>query len=176
MKSGQMGAPGGCAVTEAEILEQVIAARSYLDVTISQVIGLTVAMVVGVYYFLHRSGWMVKVGVFLLYALGWFVMASSAGITSRHLLGLYSDLAALAAQGPVSAAAASVLQTMRDPLGAAYIVATNIGASLLPVGAFVFLFFWKPRPEPAPVSAAESKTPPRRVRSGVSKRVAKKPS
>lgn len=139
-------------MTEAEILDQVIAARSALDMTISQVIGLTVAMVVGVYYFLHRSGWVVKVGVFLLYALGWLVMASSAGITSRHLLGLHGDLAALAAQGPVSETAASVIRTMREPLGAAYLVATNIGASLLLVGAFVFLFFWKPRPEPAPVS------------------------
>lgn len=167
-------------MTEAEILEQVIAARSSLDVTISQVIGLTVAMVVGVYYFLHRSGWVVKVGVFLLYALGWFVMAASAGITSRHLLGLYSDLAALAAQGPVSAASANLLQTQREPLGAAYMVATNIGASLLLVGAFVFLFFWKPRAEPAPAAqpqtGPESKTPPRTVRSGVSKRVRKKPS
>ncbi len=161
-------------MTEAEILEQVIAARSALDLTISQVIGLTVAMVVGVYYFLHRSGLAVKVGVFLLYALGWLVMASSAGITSRHLLGLYSDLSTLSAQGPVTAASANVMQTMREPLGAAYMVATNIGASLLLVGAFVFLFFWKPRPQPAPVSAPESKTPPRTVRSGVSKRVRKK--
>lgn len=161
-------------MTEAEILDQVIAARSYLDLTISQVIGLTVAMVVGVYYFLHRSGWMVKVGVFLLYALGWFVMASSAGITSRHLLGLYSELAALAAQGPVSAASANVMQTMREPLGAAYMVATNIGASLLLLGAFVFLFFWMPAP--APVQVAATKTPPRRTRSGASKAVRKKPS
>ena len=163
-------------MTEAEILDQVIAARAALDATISQVIGLTVAMVVGAYYFLHRSSLGVKIGVFLLYALGWLVMASSAGIASRLLLGLYADLGALAARGPVSAASANVMQTMREPLGAVYMVATNIGASLLLVGAFVFLFFWKPLAEPAAANAAESKTPPRTVRSGVSKRVKKKPS
>lgn len=163
-------------MTEAEILDQVIAARTALDLTISQMIGLTVAMVVGVYYFLHRSGLGVKVGVFGLYALGWLVMASSAGITSRHLLGLYADLAALAARGPVSATARSAMQTMHDPLGGAYIVATNVGASLLLLGAFVFLFFWKPRPDQPSPAPAQRKTPPRKTRSGASKPVRKKPS
>ena len=131
-------------MTEAEILAQITAARVYLDTTMYQLIGLTVAVVVGVYYFLHRAGLVLKLAAFGLYGIGWFTLFSSAAITSQQLIGLYRDLAALQKAGATGQATGMTLSAIADPSALAYVVVMNAGLWALLVGAFLFLFFWKP--------------------------------
>lgn len=130
-------------MTEAEILEQVIATRAYLDQTIYQLIALTVAVVVGVYYFLHRAGWGLKAAAGVLYAIGWFTQFSSASITSQHLIGYYTQLNALIRQGQASPPTVNLMRALNDPTAMIYVLVMNIGLWFLLIGAFAFLAFWK---------------------------------
>ncbi|MFC4724512.1 hypothetical protein AB6B38_00395 [Glycocaulis abyssi] len=132
-------------MSEAELLSQVLAARQMLDVTITQMIGLTFALIVAVYFFVHRSGWQMKTAVFLLYALGWFVMVQSAAHTGQYLVGLYSELGALASSGEAGSTTYIVLESVSGVWARVYLLTLNGANFVLLVGGAVFLFFWKPK-------------------------------
>ncbi|MHA7871189.1 MAG: hypothetical protein ACX939_02445 [Hyphococcus sp.] len=131
-------------MTEAQLLDLLINARTQLDATFAQLITLNFAMVVAIYYFLHRSGVKLKIAVFLLYLLGWFVFWSSAGITGAQLQGLVTQLNDLEQSGDAGATTTLVLSQFSGLYNLFYLIAINAANFLLLIGAFIFLFFWKP--------------------------------
>jgi hypothetical protein len=132
-------------VNEAELLSQVLTARQMLDVTITQTIGLTFALIVAVFFFAHRSGWLMKTAIFLLYALAWFVMVSSAFGTGQHLVGLYSQLSQLSSSGEAGVSTDLVLDAMSGTGARMYWLAVNAANFVQLIGGGAFLFFWKPK-------------------------------
>jgi len=128
-------------MTEAEILTHIAAARAHMDMALGQLIALHLAMVVGIFYFLHRAGLALKIGVFILYALGWYILVTSVSVTSQHLFGLYQDLQGTGEQ--ISRESGQLLRAVGSPWMTAYVVAFNAANLLLLAGTFGFLFFWK---------------------------------
>jgi len=131
-------------MSEAELLQQLIDTREQFDLMLAQMLTLNVAIIVGVYYFLHRAGLILKAGVFVLYLLGWFLIVGSMSVSTRHSGGLYAELRKLRDGGePISQASLNLLEMLESPLATAYFAAANTAIYLLLAGAFGFLFFWK---------------------------------
>lgn len=131
-------------MNEAQLLELFSGYRNQMDAAFAQTIGISSALVVGIYYFLHRSGLAMKIAVFVLFALGWFMCVSSGALASQQMVGAVRDLAVLRDQGSASVSTDVLLQTLQSPTNTAYVVAANAVNFLLLIGAFAFLFFWKP--------------------------------
>lgn len=60
------------------------------------------------------------------------------------MVGAIRDLTALREQGDASVSTEILLRTLQSPTNAAYVAAANAVNFLLLIGAFAFLFFWKP--------------------------------
>lgn len=131
-------------MTEAELLELFTLARAQLDAAFAQVIALNFAMIVAIFYFLHRSGLLLKIAVFILYAIGWYIFVTSAGLAGRQMQGLISELYALQEAGSAGVTTVLIVETMNSPENMMYLIAANAANFLLLIGAFIFLFFWKP--------------------------------
>ena len=131
-------------MSEAELLELYAMSKAQLDQSFAQLIALSSALIVAIYYFLHRSGIWLKIAVFVLYAIGWYVLVMSAVSTGGLMQGVVADLAAIQNAGNASAATTSLLNQLRSGANIVYLVAANAANFLLLIGAFIFLFFWKP--------------------------------
>lgn len=59
-------------MSEAQLLELFAAYRNQMDAAFAQTIGISSALVVGIYYFLHRSGLAMKIAIFVLFC-AWLV-------------------------------------------------------------------------------------------------------
>ena len=131
-------------MTEAELLELFTLARAQLDAAFAQVIALNFAMIVAIFYFLHRSGLRLKIAVFILYTIGWYIFVASAGLAGLQMQGLVTELAALQNAGAAGVTTMLLLETLNSPQNIVYLVAANAANFLLLIGVFIFLFFWKP--------------------------------
>ncbi len=132
-------------MSEAELFDVFMAARDHLDGAIAQLIALNSALVVGTYYFLHRSRLWVKTAVFVMYLIGWLVFVMSASFSGRLITGTGADLSQLIEAGTASATTLQMAATLSDGRNIVYMVALNGATFLLLISAFVFLFFWTPR-------------------------------
>ncbi|MEO1042446.1 MAG: hypothetical protein AAFX52_09150 [Pseudomonadota bacterium] len=132
-------------MSEAELIEIYSTARTQLDAAIAQLIALNFALIIGVFYFLHRSNFMMKLFVFLIYLFGWITFASSASISGEQIEGAARDLVILQEAGPVSIATEKLLEVWDSTSAVIYLVALNAMNILLVISAFFVLFFWKPR-------------------------------
>ncbi|MEM1193948.1 MAG: hypothetical protein AAGH42_11215 [Pseudomonadota bacterium] len=130
-------------MSEADILEQIMAMRLHLDATIAQVIGITFTLIIAIYYFLHRSGVVMKLAVLAIYAIGWTSYLVSGMLTMSHLSGLLQTLKERVAAGEASTAAAVVLESFDSPLSRVMIAGFNAVTGLMLAVAIGFLLFWK---------------------------------
>lgn len=131
-------------MTEAELLDLFTQTRVHLDQTIAQLIALNFALVIAIYYFLYRAGLFLKIAIFILYAIGCFVFVSSAGIAGQEMLEIANELLTLRKARQAGEVTNQILDALSGPTSAAYILAANAANFLLLIGAFAFLFFWKP--------------------------------
>jgi len=130
-------------MTEADLLYHFHLLREQLDETIMQIIGLTFALFIANYYFLHRSGLALKIGAFVLYFIGWYFFVISGMLTGQHLGGVVRQLSELVDSKEAGTATKAVLSMMRSDTNTLYVFAANITNFILLFGAAGFLFFWK---------------------------------
>ncbi len=131
-------------MNEVQLLELFSGYRTQMDTALAQTIGISSALVVGIYYFLHRSGIAMKIAIFVLFALGWFISVSSGALAAQQMSGVVHDLVALAEKEETSESTRLLLELLRSPTNTAYVMAANAVNFLMLIGAFLFLFFWKP--------------------------------
>lgn len=135
-------------MTEAEILQLLESYTEQQTQLIIQVVSLHFALVVAVFYFLHRSGLIMKVAIFALYTLGNALFLGLIYNLSIKVVAARNDLLALQSNGTeLSTISLSVLNNLQPYVNIASIIA-NISFVALWIGAVYFLFFWK-RPKDA---------------------------
>ncbi|MEM6748688.1 MAG: hypothetical protein AAF608_14825 [Pseudomonadota bacterium] len=132
-------------MTEAELIEIYGTARTQLDAAITQLIALNFALIIGVYYFLHRANIPMKLSVFLIYLFGWITFGSSATFSGEQIEGAAQDLVALRETGPVSISTEKLLSAWSSTGAIIYLIALNAVNLMLVISAIFVLFFWKPR-------------------------------
>lgn len=130
-------------MSEHEVLELLQAYEASQREMIAQVISLHLVIVAAVFYFLHRSGLIMKIAVFALYALGNAIYVTQMYNASMQGVGARAHLAELRQAGSVSHITEAVLQNTGEAWTNAAALATNFSFLALWIGATYFLFFWK---------------------------------
>jgi hypothetical protein len=135
-------------MTEAEILEQIQNVRGNIGGFVSVIISVQFAMVVGIYYFLNRARWPLKVGSFAVYSIGYLNILGLYGWETTHLLGLARALRDLKADGAITPAGDAIL-AWHEGMGGFQNVSAWIGFLLFWLVISYFLFVYKVRDEEA---------------------------
>lgn len=86
-------------MSEYEILDLLASIAADQTAVIAQLVSLHLAMVVGIYYFLHRSGLAMKIALFVLYTLGFAMLVGMMANQSQLIVGARQDLFAIAESG-----------------------------------------------------------------------------
>lgn len=89
-------------MTEAELLSQFQASRYNISVIAGQILSVTFAMIVAIYYFLHKTRLSLKAIAFGLFTAGYIALLVLFVWENVHLDGLEHELAALVKQGDES--------------------------------------------------------------------------
>lgn len=140
-------------MTEANLLELFNQLRTQMDMALAQTIAITLAVLVGVYYFIHRAGRALKLAVAVLYVLGWYLNVSSGALAAQMMMGVLADLQALVDAGTASQSTRLLLKVITSTGNTVYVIAANAANFLLLIGSLVFLFFWQPPPDSSPKPA-----------------------
>lgn len=132
-------------MSEAEILSLLESYTEQQTQLIIQVVSLHFALVVAVFYFLHRSGLAMRLAVFVLYSIGNSLFLGLIYNLSLKVIAARQDLVDLQQSGAqLSAISQTVLNDLRPFVNVASLIA-NIAFVALWIGAVYFLFFWKKR-------------------------------
>jgi hypothetical protein len=131
-------------MSEYEIVALLNSFRSDQVVLIGQMISLHLAMVVGIYYFLHRSGLAMKSAIFVLYSVGYATLLGLLYNLSLQIVGARSDLIALTERGErLSGVGYAAFRQTEAAFTNWVSVLANISFVALWFGTLFFLFFWK---------------------------------
>jgi hypothetical protein len=130
-------------MTEHEILELLQGYDDAQQMTIAQVISLHLVMAAAVFYFLHRSGFVMKLAVFVLYALGNAMYVTLMYNVSQRIIGAREQLGEIAASGAASPITEAVLRNTGESWNNAQAIVTNVSFLALWFGTAYLLFFWK---------------------------------
>jgi len=131
-------------MSEADILELLRACNAQITTLYSQLISITFAMVVAIYYFLNRAPLALKVLSFLIYLVGFMMfvglMLEESNIKARALLALANlgDQASEVTQG--------ILVLHQSWLFKTTAVLLNLGLWMLPSATAFLLFVWRKPP------------------------------
>ena len=132
-------------MSEAELLSLLENYTEQQTQLIIQVVSLHFALVVSVFYFLHRSGLVMKLAVFALYTLGNSMFLGLIYNISLKVVAARQDLVRLQEGGAeLSAVSQTVLASLQPFTNFVSIIA-NVAFVALWLGAIYFLFFWKKR-------------------------------
>jgi hypothetical protein len=133
-------------MSEFEILQLYASATADQTAVIGLLISLHLAIIVGIFYFLHHSGRAMKLAVFVLYTLGYLLLVGLVVNQGALIWGLSRDLVALTENGQrLSGVGYAVLQ--QTHAGWWVNVVASVAVVTLWVGTVAFLFFWKRPPE-----------------------------
>jgi hypothetical protein len=136
-------------MSEYEILALLSAIQGEQTVIIAQIVSLHLAMIVGIFYFLHRSGLVMKIAVLGLYTLSYALFIGLLSNLSLQLLGARADLIAITERGEqLSGIGDATLQQTAAALHNWVSLIANITLLVLWMGTVAFLFFWR-RPKDA---------------------------
>jgi hypothetical protein len=131
-------------MSEYEILSLLNDVRSDQTTVIAQILSLHLAMIVGIFYFLHRSGLRMRSAVFALYTLGYALHLGLIWNASQIIVGVRNDLIAIAESGErLSGIGYAALQQTNAAFTNWVSVVGNVSFLVLWVGTTYFLFFWK---------------------------------
>jgi hypothetical protein len=136
-------------MSEYEVLSLLGAIQGEQTVIIAQIVSLHLAMIVGIFYFLHRSGLVMKVAVLAVYTLAYALFIGLLSNLSLQLLGARADLISITEDGgELSGLGDATLQQTTAVLHNWVSLVANIMLLVLWIGTVAFLFFWK-RPREA---------------------------
>jgi hypothetical protein len=140
-------------MSELDLLNTARSCVQSITTDFGQVITITFAMVVAIYYFLHRAGWRMKVFAFAIYTcgmltfFGMMIMESSVAIGAQRALRAIPEAAR-------SLPTAQFLGVRASWVGTASSALLNLLFLVLWIGTAYLLFFWRKPDELSPPKPA----------------------
>jgi hypothetical protein len=134
------------AMSETELIGIIRDVDAQYAVLFGQIITINFAMIVAIYYFLHRANLVFRIAAFVFYAIGMF---SLIGLMLQQANFKVEAVAALAAipAGHRSQMANSVLDLHRSWLLTASSIFLNVSLWVLFIVIAYLLFWWRGDPE-----------------------------
>jgi hypothetical protein len=129
-------------MTEADLLNLAHTYNQDIPSAFGQIITITFAMVVGIYYFLNQAKLGLKIFAFIAYSIGMFMYLSLMLGSSYVVHGVYAALGALPADH-TSLATGYALAIANSWLAPVESVFINVGFWALWLGVGYLLFVWK---------------------------------
>lgn len=129
-------------LSELEIIKLLQDALSQITQIFGQIIAITFAMVVAIYYFLNTAPLRLKIAAFFLYTVGmvmYFLLAVRQSVIGAAAAGLYEDTTDKSI-GPILSA---IREFGDSPAALMLNIALNLSALALWLGILYLLFFWK---------------------------------
>lgn len=133
---------------EYEILDLLASIRADQAALIAQIVSLHLAMVAGIFFFLHRAGMRMRIAVFTLYSLGYTMFLGLIWQSSLLVVGARNDLIALMQSGErLSGMGYAAFQEIGGPSFLNWVsIVANVAFVAIWFGTLYFMFFWK-RPQ-----------------------------
>lgn len=127
-------------MTETDLLNLAHTYNQDIPSAFGQIITITFAMVVGVYYFLNQAKLGLKIFAFIAYSIGMFMDLGIMLASSIIARGISSDLGAL----PHASVATGTYLAIGDSwLTVVESIFVNVGFWILWLGVGYLLFFWR---------------------------------
>lgn len=89
-------------MTEAELTEQLLAVNEQVYLAISVSFTVVSAYILGLYWFLHKGGWLLKLEAFFLFSLVLILLGMASFGLARHSQGIILSLEALSRTSELS--------------------------------------------------------------------------
>ena len=135
-------------MSELDLLNLARSCGQSISSDFAQVIGITFAMVVAIYYFLHRAGIRMKIFAFVIYTCGMFAYLGMMVMESGFAIGVLNALNAIPASTR-SLPTQYYLGVRESWVGTTASVLVNLVYWILWIGTSYLLFFWR---KPADIS------------------------
>jgi hypothetical protein len=136
-------------MSELDLLNLSRSCGQAISSDFAQIITITFAMVVAIYYFLHQAGIRMKIFAFLLYSFGIFAYFGMMLLESGVALGTQQVLRAIPAK-ELSLPTQQYLGMRASWVGISAAVLLNLVFWVLWLGCAYLLFFWKKPRDLAP--------------------------
>jgi hypothetical protein len=127
-------------MTELDLLNLARSATQNEVTWLTQMITITFAMVVAVYYFLHQADLLTRIVAFVAYLIGMLIFWGELLIESNLKFAIFAALKALPKLGPV---AQNYIGVSGSWLGTTVAVVFSASFWVLLGGVFYLVFFWK---------------------------------
>lgn len=127
-------------MTELDLLNLGRAITATETGLFTQIITISFAMIVAIFYFLHQARLQMKMFAFVAYAVGMFLFFGEMLLESNVK---FSVMGALAALHSTSAVTQEYVGIARSWVGSATTILLTGSFWLLLIGNFFLLFFWK---------------------------------
>lgn len=105
-------------MTEADLTSQIVGMMEIFYIAGSTAFGVISAYIIALYYFLHRSPWLLKIGAFSFFTLTLFYLGASTYGAVRHYTAVLKALEELQAREGLSALGNMALEPMADAVTA----------------------------------------------------------
>ena len=129
-------------MSELDLLNLARSCGQVISSDFAQVITITFAMVVAIYYFLHQAGIRMKIFAFIIYTIGVFAYLGMMLLESSVILGALKALGAIPA-AELSPATQNYLRVRASWVGLTASILLNLVYWILWLGTGYLLFFWK---------------------------------
>ncbi len=136
-------------MSQADLLNLARSCGQSISSDFAQVITITFAMVIAIYYFLHQAGIRMKIFAFAIYTIGMLAYLSMMLLESALAMGTQKALRAIP-QNALELPTQYYLGARSGWLGTTAAVLLNLVFWILWLGTGYLLFFWKKPREVAP--------------------------
>src|SRR5262245_39227111 len=136
-------------MSELDLLNLARSCGQIISSDFAQVITITFAMVVAIYYFLHRAGIRMKIFAFIIYTIGILAYLGMMLLESSVILGALTALRAIPA-AELAPPTQNYLSVRASWVGITASILLNLVYWILWLGTGYLLFFWRKPSEIAP--------------------------